>query len=106
MPKGEHLKQIPKEIRLKSLGVKPLRPGEASQLLQVRGPAEVIQALRALSPEERGRVAGLGLVAREQGVEDPEELKEALEDLGAFQELWGRLPGPVRWILARVWGRG
>ncbi|WP_160295319.1 hypothetical protein [Thermus filiformis] len=30
----------------------------------------------------------------------------ALEDLRAFRRLWGRLPGPVRWILARVWGRG
>jgi hypothetical protein len=106
MPKGEHLKQIPKEIRLRSLGVKPLRPGEASQLLQVRGPEEVIRALRDLSAEERGKVAALGLAAKGQGVEDPEELKEALEDLGAFRELWGRLPGPVRWILARVWGRG
>jgi HEAT repeat protein len=104
MPKGEHLKRIPKETRLKNLGVKPLGPGEASQLLQVRGAAEVVQALKALSPEERGRVATLGLEALKRGVEDPEALAQALEDLEAFRELWGRLPWPVRWILARVWG--
>jgi len=130
MPKGEHLKRIPKETRLKNLGVKPLGPGEASQLLQVRGAEEVVHALKALTPEERGRVAGLGLEALKRGVEDPEalaqaleaaplgrvateagvrdpgDLRQALEELEAFRELWGRLPGAVRWILARVWGRG
>jgi hypothetical protein len=101
MPRGEHLRRIPKETRLRNLGVKPLEPGEEAQLLQVRGPAEVVQALKALSPEERGRVAGLGLVALKRGVEDPEALAQALEDL----KLWGRLPGVVRWILLRLWGR-
>jgi len=128
MPRGEHLRRIPKETRLRNLGVKPLEEGEEAQLLQVRGPAEVVQALKVLSPEERGRVAALGLVAlkggvedpealaqaleaaplgrvaTEAGVRDPEELKESLEQLAEFWEFWDRLPGAVRWILARVWG--
>jgi hypothetical protein len=106
MPRGEHLKRIPKETRLRNLGVKPLEEGEEAQLLQVRGPAEVVQALKAFTPEERGRVAALGLVALKRGVEDPEALAQALEDLRALRELWGGLPGMVRWVLARVWGRG
>jgi len=39
-------------------------------------------------------------------VRDPGDLRQALEDLEAFRRLWGRLPGWMRWILARLWGRG
>jgi hypothetical protein len=88
MPKGEHLRRIPKETRLRNLGVKPLEEGEEAQLLQVRGTEEVVQTLKALSPEERGEVAALGLVALKRGVEDPAALALALEAL----KLWGRLP--------------
>jgi len=101
MPRGEHLRKIPKETRLKNLRVKPLQVGEASQLLQVRGPAELIQALRELSAEERGKVSALGLVARGQGMQDPEELKEALEELEGFSLFYNRIPRFIRWILER-----
>jgi len=104
MPRGEHLRKIPKETRLRNLKVKVLGPGEASQLFQVRGPAEVIQAFRNLPAEERGRVAALGLVATEAGVRDTEELKEALEELEGFREFWDRLPRSMRWILLKLWG--
>jgi len=128
MPRGEHLKRIPRETRLKNLGIKPRGPGEEAQPMQIRGPAEVIQALRGLPAEERGKVAALGLealkrgvedpealaqaleaaplgrVATEAGVRDPEELKESLEQLAEFWEFWDRLPGAVRWILLKLWG--
>jgi hypothetical protein len=95
MPRGEHLRRIPKETRLKNLGVRPLGEGEEARPLQVRGPGEVIQTLKALSPEERGKVAALGLVALEHGVEDPAALGQVLEG-------WSRLPRAVRWLLARL----
>jgi len=97
MPRGEHLRRIPKETRLKNLGVKALGPGEEAHPLQVRGPAEVIQTLKALSPEERGQVAALGLVALEHGMEAP-------ADLGRVLGVWRRLPRAVRWVLVRLWG--
>jgi len=79
MPRGEHLRQIPRAEGARRLGQTPLSPGEASETLQVRGAEEVAQALKALSPEERGRVAALGLEALKRGVEDPEALAQALE---------------------------
>lgn len=64
MPRGEHLRRIPPEERARRLGQEPLAPGEASELVQVRGPVETLDQFRSLTAKERGEVVQLGLWAR------------------------------------------
>ncbi|WP_152640171.1 hypothetical protein [Thermus filiformis] len=101
MPRGEHLRRIPRAERARRLGQTPLSPGEASETLQVRGPEGVVQALKALPPAERGKVAGLGLVARDYW-DDPEKMKRELAEIAELLYRLEDLPRPVRWLLARL----
>jgi hypothetical protein len=99
MPRGEHLRKIPRAERARRLGQTPLSPGEASETLQVRGPEGVVQALKALPPAERGKVAGLGLVAKEYW-DDPEEMERDLTGLADLLDRLEALPRPVLWLLS------
>ncbi|MCX7850855.1 hypothetical protein [Thermus sp.] len=95
MPRGEHLRRIPPEERARRLGQEPLAPGEATGLVQVRGPAEVLDRFRSLSAKERGETVRMGLLAREVW-----ESAEGLEGWLAWAE---RVPPWVWRLLLWVW---
>lgn len=53
----------PKGVRLRALGVEALAPGEKSEKVRIRGPQDLFELLKRLSPKERGRVLMAGLEA-------------------------------------------
>ena len=53
----------PKGVRLRALGVEALVPGEKSEKVRIRGPEELFELLKRLSPKERGRALLAGLEA-------------------------------------------
>ncbi|GAB5603901.1 hypothetical protein FJNA_24270 [Thermus sp. FJN-A] len=67
-------KPPPLEVRLRTLGVEPLGPGERSEKVRVRGPEELFQLLEHLSPKQRGEalMAGLKVLGWAKEVKDGE----------------------------------
>jgi hypothetical protein len=57
--------RLPKAERVRLLGQTPLEPGEASVMLRIRAPREVIDVLLAMTPRERGDVVVRGLAKGE-----------------------------------------
>ncbi|SDF29640.1 hypothetical protein SAMN04488243_1395 [Thermus arciformis] len=106
MPHGTHLQRIARDVRARRLGQEPLEPGEASEPVQVRAREGVLQRFKELSAKERGKVVALGLIVYyyEGGLE-PEELEDALEEMGCVAELIERTPDPVWKFIERIWGR-
>lgn len=63
MPRGENLKRISREVRLRNLGLEstPLEPGEHSGAQNIRCSKELWEWLRGLSSRERGALIEDGL---------------------------------------------
>jgi len=107
MPRGKHLRNIPREERVRRLGQEPLGPGEGSEPVQVRAPEGVLKRFKELSARERGRVVALGLVIydRYEQPMEPEELEDALNGIEWAAEIMGRIPDPIWRVIERLWGR-
>ncbi len=65
MPKGEklHLVRPPREALAARWGLRLLEDGEAGERVYIRAPAGALERLKALPPEQRGRVVEAGLEA-------------------------------------------
>ena len=61
--KKKHLDRVrlPRETRAAVLGVDPLKPGEQSVSIRVRGPADLLERIAKLTPTERGEALARGL---------------------------------------------
>lgn len=76
MPRGENLKRIPPEERVKWLGMELLPPGWKRGKIYLKAPAEVFDALERLNPQQRGEVVQAGLLASgllKEGGQDGQE---------------------------------
>jgi hypothetical protein len=69
MPKGEklHLVRPPREALAARWGLRLFETGEAGERVYIRAPAGALERLKALPPEQRGRVVVLGLEVLEVG---------------------------------------
>ncbi len=77
MPKGEklHLVRPPREALAARWGLRLFEDGETGERVYIRAPAVVLERFKALPPDKRGEVVGVGLEALGLEVQDGKEAR-------------------------------